>query len=96
MMYLMRSKHWSAQKAREYVVQRRSIVCPNDGFWRTLCSLEAGLGIIDRWVMASAAPSRRGGGMSVELQQPHTCSVNTTFFQHVLATPDMVMWPVTL
>lgn len=49
-MYLMRHNHWSAQKAKEHCVARRSIVCPNDGFWRTLCALEDSLGIADRWV----------------------------------------------
>lgn len=49
MMYLMRSKHWSAEKAKQYVIERRSLVTPNDGFWRTLCALEGSLGIADRY-----------------------------------------------
>lgn len=48
MMYLMRRFGWNAQKAKEYCTERRSLVCPNDGFWRTLCALEAKLGISDR------------------------------------------------
>ncbi|MEW5317279.1 MAG: hypothetical protein WDW38_008590 [Sanguina aurantia] len=48
MMYLMRHNGWSAGKARELVEERRSLVMPNDGFWRTLCALEGSLGIKDR------------------------------------------------
>lgn len=50
MSYLMRARLWSAKKARDHCVQRRSLVCPNDGFWRVLCSLEGTLGIQDRCV----------------------------------------------
>lgn len=46
--YLMRRNRWSAQKALEYAKGRRSLVNPNDGFWRSLCALEAQLGIADR------------------------------------------------
>jgi hypothetical protein len=49
MMYLMRSKHWSAQAAKDWVTAARSVACPNDGFWRVLCALEGPLGIADRW-----------------------------------------------
>ncbi|KAL6765845.1 MAP kinase phosphatase 5 [Haematococcus lacustris] len=48
MMYLMRRNHWNAEMAKKYCVQRRSVVCPNDGFWRTLCALESTLGITSR------------------------------------------------
>ncbi|KAJ9508775.1 hypothetical protein QJQ45_028089 [Haematococcus lacustris] len=62
MMYLMRRNHWNAETAKKYCVQRRqvvevadrvvsagrSVVCPNDGFWRTLCALEPTLGITSR------------------------------------------------
>ncbi|GIL44377.1 hypothetical protein Vafri_1861 [Volvox africanus] len=47
-MYLMRRNAWSAHKAREHVVERRSVVSLNDGFWLTLCALEPSLGIADR------------------------------------------------
>ncbi|KXZ47911.1 hypothetical protein GPECTOR_32g524 [Gonium pectorale] len=47
-MYLMRHHAWSAARARAHVVSRRSAVCLNDGFWRTLCGLEAALGIAER------------------------------------------------
>ena len=49
MLYLMRVRRWSAAQAREYCVKRRSVVAPNDGFWRTLCALEASLGVAARW-----------------------------------------------
>jgi dual specificity MAP kinase phosphatase len=48
MMYLMRSKMWSAQQARDHCIAARSLVCPNDGFWRVLCALEGPLGILNR------------------------------------------------
>jgi dual specificity MAP kinase phosphatase len=48
MMYLMRSKRWSAQQARRHCIAARSLVCPNDGFWRLLCALEGPLGILER------------------------------------------------
>jgi hypothetical protein len=50
MMYLMRSRLWSAQKSRDYCIAARSLVCPNDGFWRVLCALEGPLGILERLV----------------------------------------------
>lgn len=48
--YLMRANpgRFNAQRAKDLCVERRPVVCPNDGFWRTLCSLEATLGITDR------------------------------------------------
>ncbi|GAB4815324.1 hypothetical protein N2152v2_002370 [Parachlorella kessleri] len=46
--YLMRRNRWAAQKALEFVKGRRSLVNPNDGFWRSLCALEMQLGITDR------------------------------------------------
>ena len=45
MMYLMRAHLWPACKARQHVVERRSLVSINDGFWRCLCALEAPLGL---------------------------------------------------
>ena len=48
MMYLMRSRQWSAQKAKEHVIAARSLASPNDGFWRVLCALEGSLGIVER------------------------------------------------
>ncbi|EFN52440.1 hypothetical protein CHLNCDRAFT_138968 [Chlorella variabilis] len=53
--YLMRKHRWSAQRALELTKARRSLVAPNDGFWRTLCALEAQLGIAERWGLAAAA-----------------------------------------
>jgi dual specificity MAP kinase phosphatase len=47
-MFLMRSRLWSAHAARAHCFKARSLVCPNDGFWRLLCSLEAPLGIVNR------------------------------------------------
>lgn len=47
--YLMRRFSWNAAKARKYCFERRSLVNPNDGFWRSLCALEAQLGIADRY-----------------------------------------------
>lgn len=46
--YLMRRFSWNASKARKHCQERRSLVNPNDGFWRSLCALEAQLGIADR------------------------------------------------
>ena len=46
--YLMRRFSWNAAKARKHCQERRSLVNPNDGFWRSLCALEAQLGIADR------------------------------------------------
>ncbi|GLC33296.1 hypothetical protein PLESTB_000349500 [Pleodorina starrii] len=48
LMYLMRRNAWSAQRARDYVTERRSAVALNDGFWVTLCALEPSLGIGER------------------------------------------------
>ncbi len=48
MAYLMRRFSWNAAKARADCVERRSVVQPNDGFWRSLCAFEAQLGIGDR------------------------------------------------
>ena len=46
---MMRRERWSASKARDHVTQLRSLVCVNDGFWRSLCALEAPLGVTDRY-----------------------------------------------
>ena len=43
------------------VRQRRSLVAPNDGFWRTLCALEAGLGITERWGPWAGWVGKAGG-----------------------------------
>ncbi len=48
MMYLMRHNFWTAARAKQLCVERRSLVCPNDGFWRALCALEASIGVVDR------------------------------------------------
>ncbi|KAG1657423.1 hypothetical protein FOA52_011793 [Chlamydomonas sp. UWO 241] len=45
MMYLMRRNSWPASRARAHTLARRSLVCVNDGFWRSLCALEAPLGL---------------------------------------------------
>ena len=47
--YLMRRNAWNAAKARKHCQQRRSLVNPNDGFWRSLCAFEQVLGITDRY-----------------------------------------------
>ncbi|EIE24571.1 phosphatases II [Coccomyxa subellipsoidea C-169] len=46
--YLMRRFTWPAGRAREHCKQRRSLVNPNQGFWRSLCAFEEQLGITDR------------------------------------------------
>jgi len=46
--YLMRKFNWAAWKAKAHCVQRRSVVMPNDGFWRALCAFETQLGIQQR------------------------------------------------
>ncbi|KAL4422489.1 hypothetical protein ABPG75_008686 [Micractinium tetrahymenae] len=46
--WLMRKNRWSAQQALDFAKSRRSLVAPNDGFWRSLCRLEAELGILER------------------------------------------------
>lgn len=46
--YLMRRHRWPAHKALAFAKAARSLVSPNDGFWRTLCTLEGQLGITDR------------------------------------------------
>ncbi|BDA42767.1 probable dual specificity protein phosphatase 6 at N-terminal half [Coccomyxa sp. Obi] len=46
--YLMRRFTWAAKRAREHCKQRRSLVNPNQGFWRSLCAFEEQLGITDR------------------------------------------------
>ena len=48
MMYLMRRNLWTATRAKQLCIERRSLVCPNDGFWRALCALEASIGVADR------------------------------------------------
>ena len=49
--YLMRRNAWNAAKARKHCQQRRSLVNPNDGFWRSLCAFEQVLGITDRYTV---------------------------------------------
>lgn len=46
--YLMRRSGWNAARARKHCQARRSLVNPNDGFWRSLCAFEQVLGITDR------------------------------------------------
>ncbi|KAL0027469.1 hypothetical protein WJX77_003809 [Trebouxia sp. C0004] len=46
--YLMRRFGWNAARARKHCHSRRSLVNPNDGFWRSLCAFEQVLGITDR------------------------------------------------
>ncbi|DBA81048.1 TPA: hypothetical protein ACH3X2_007249 [Trebouxia sp. C0005] len=46
--YLMRRFGWNAARARKHCQSRRSLVNPNDGFWRSLCAFEQVLGITDR------------------------------------------------
>ncbi|KAK9816993.1 hypothetical protein WJX72_007967 [[Myrmecia] bisecta] len=58
--YLMRRFQWSAAKARSFCHERRSLVAPNDGFWRSLCALEGQLGIANR------SNPNEGGGRGVD------------------------------
>lgn len=44
----MRRFAWNAARARKHCQSRRSLVNPNDGFWRSLCAFEQVLGITDR------------------------------------------------
>lgn len=68
MAYLMRRFAWNAAKARQHCVERRSVVQPNDGFWRSLCAFEAQLGIGDRWAC-------RGSPLRVTRVQPSSLQV---------------------
>lgn len=45
MSLLMRHHHWPAERALRAVRSARSIITPNDGFWRALCALERRLGL---------------------------------------------------
>jgi len=63
MMMLMRRNGWSAARALKVVKAVRSIVQPNDGFWRTLCRLEESLGIP---INERCACRRWGSGWCVE------------------------------
>jgi predicted protein tyrosine phosphatase len=51
--YLMRRFTWPAERAREHCRARRSLVNPNQGFWRQLCAFEAQLGITQRCAHAA-------------------------------------------
>ena len=46
--YLMKSRGWSAEQARQHCVALRSVVAPNPGFWRALCGYEQELGLSER------------------------------------------------
>ena len=51
-------------RARAHCQQRRSLVSPNQGFWRSLCAFEEQLGITERqahllYMMFPASPSQR-------------------------------------
>ena len=46
--YLMRKEKLSADTALARVQARRSVIQPNGGFWRTLCTLEGQLGVAKR------------------------------------------------
>ena len=48
MAYLMRTQSCSAEQARAHCRARRSLVQPNDGFWRALCAFERQLGLAAR------------------------------------------------
>lgn len=52
MAYLMRAQGLSAEQARAHCRARRSVVLPNDGFWRALCALERQLGLHARCCQA--------------------------------------------
>lgn len=53
---------WGAQQALEFAKSRRSLVAPNDGFWRALCRLEGELGILERWVRRASHHKCGGKG----------------------------------
>lgn len=57
MAYLMRAQRISAAKARQQVTALRSVVCINDGFWRTLCALEAPLDLAERCGVSRPLPA---------------------------------------
>ncbi|KAK9861523.1 hypothetical protein WJX84_009942 [Apatococcus fuscideae] len=58
--YLMRKHSWTATKARQFCYERRSLVQPNDGFWRSLCALEGQLGLSHRSDPARTKRHRNG------------------------------------
>lgn len=43
--YLMRKQRINAKAAIQFLLDRRSSVCPNEGFWRQLCAFERELGL---------------------------------------------------
>ena len=51
----MRRFAWNAARARKHCQNRRSLVNPNDGFWRSLCAFEQVLGITDRYLWPHGA-----------------------------------------
>ncbi|KAK9818679.1 hypothetical protein WJX74_004993 [Apatococcus lobatus] len=59
--YLMRKHSWTATKARQFCYERRSLVQPNDGFWRSLCALEGQLGLSHR-----SDPARTSGNRGAD------------------------------
>ena len=62
MAYLMRRFAWNAARARKHCQSRRSLVNPNDGFWRSLCAFEQTLGITDRSAGTLLSPCCQHGG----------------------------------
>jgi hypothetical protein len=43
--YLMRKQRINAKAAIQFLLERRSCVSPNEGFWRQLCAFERELGL---------------------------------------------------
>jgi hypothetical protein len=76
-------RRWTAQKALEFTKQRRSLVAPNDGFWRTLCALEGQLGLTERCVPAACC----GLACVVDVAMSRRLCHLTQWAAHMLPTP---------
>ncbi|KAK9809657.1 hypothetical protein WJX73_001361 [Symbiochloris irregularis] len=60
--YLMKSRGWTAEQARQHCVARRSVVAPNPGFWRALLTYEQQLGLSERNDPATGSEPAQGNG----------------------------------
>ena len=58
--YLMRRFGWNAEKSRKFVHDRRSLIAPNNGFWRSLCAFEGQLNIVDRCPFSPISSAKLG------------------------------------
>ncbi|EFJ44730.1 MAP kinase phosphatase 5 [Volvox carteri f. nagariensis] len=59
-----------AQRAKDLVSERRSVVALNDGFWLTLCALEPSLGIAER-----SDPTATAGFRGADAPEPQQLKV---------------------